>query len=52
MRPRVTLIGGGLGGARLAPHLAPICDLTVVANVGGDLQLAALRVCPDIDSVL
>lgn len=51
MRPRVTLIGGGLGGARLAPHLAPVCDLTVVADVGDDLEVAGLRVCPDIDSV-
>ncbi len=51
---KVVLIAGGLGGARLAPQLAkllPSGSLTVVANVGDDLEWMGLRVCPDLDSV-
>jgi LPPG:FO 2-phospho-L-lactate transferase len=49
---RITLICGGLGGARLAPWLANACELTVIVNVADDLDFMGLRVCPDIDSVL
>ena len=51
---RVVLLCGGLGGARLAPALARLLgpgSLTVVANVGDDLEWMGLRVCPDLDSV-
>jgi len=50
----VVLLAGGLGGARLAPALARALEpdrLTVVANVGDDLQWMGLRVCPDLDSI-
>jgi LPPG:FO 2-phospho-L-lactate transferase len=52
---RVVLLAGGLGGARLAPALARTLGrgrLTVVANVGDDLEWMGLRVCPDLDSIV
>ena len=52
---QVVLLAGGLGGARLAPALAKSLGrgrLTVVANVGDDLEWMGLRVCPDLDSVV
>lgn len=50
----VVLLAGGLGGARLAPALAAELGagrLTVIANVGDDLDWMGVRVCPDLDSV-
>lgn len=50
----VVLLSGGLGGARLAPALRDALGpgaLTVVCNVGDDLDWHGLRVCPDLDSV-
>src|SRR5262249_36106833 len=52
---QVVLLAGGLGGARLAPALARALGrgrLTVVANVGDDLEWMGLRVCPDVDSIV
>jgi LPPG:FO 2-phospho-L-lactate transferase len=52
---QVVLLAGGLGGARLAPALATSLGrgrLTVVANVGDDLEWMGLRVCPDLDSIV
>ncbi len=52
--PRVVLLTGGLGGARLAPRLRDALGpgrLTVIANVGDDLDWHGVRVCPDLDSV-
>jgi len=51
---KIVLLAGGLGGARLAPALAhalPPDTLTIVANVGDDLDWMGLRVCPDLDSI-
>ena len=51
----VVLLAGGLGGARLAPALARELEpraLTVVANVGDDLDWMGLRVSPDLDSIV
>jgi len=51
----VVLLTGGLGGARLAPTLARVLGpgrLTVIVNVGDDLDWHGLRVCPDLDTVL
>lgn len=50
----VALLTGGLGGARLAPALRDAFGpgrLSVIANVGDDLDYHGLRVCPDLDSV-
>jgi LPPG:FO 2-phospho-L-lactate transferase len=49
---RVALLCGGLGGARLAPYLAPGHDLTAICNVADDLEVMGLHVSPDVDSVL
>ena len=52
--PRIVLLAGGLGGARLAPPLSREIGsgrLSVVANVGDDLDWLGLRVCPDLDSI-
>lgn len=52
---RTVLLTGGLGGAHLAPALARALgpgNLTVVANVGDDLDWHGLRICPDVDTVL
>jgi LPPG:FO 2-phospho-L-lactate transferase len=51
---KIVLLAGGLGGARLAPALADAIgarSLTVIANVGDDLDWMGLRVCPDLDSI-
>jgi len=53
--PRVVLLSGGFGGARLVPALSealPAGSLSVIANVGDDLEWFGLRVCPDVDSIL
>jgi LPPG:FO 2-phospho-L-lactate transferase len=50
----VVLLAGGLGGARLAPALVREVGagaLTIVANVGDDIEWMGLRVCPDMDSI-
>jgi LPPG:FO 2-phospho-L-lactate transferase len=50
----VVAICGGVGGAKLALGLQHILGkrLTVVVNVGDDFDHMALRICPDIDTVL
>jgi LPPG:FO 2-phospho-L-lactate transferase len=48
----VALLCGGLGGARLAPHLvAEGHVLTAVCNVADDVEVAGLHVSPDVDAV-
>ena len=52
---KVVLLSGGGGGARFARGLAetlPAGDLTVVGNVGDDLEILGLHVSPDLDSLL
>lgn len=51
----VVLLAGGGGGARFARGLAdalPAGDLTVVGNVGDDVEILGLHVSPDLDSLL
>jgi LPPG:FO 2-phospho-L-lactate transferase len=51
----VVLLSGGVGGARFARGLVEVldpADLTVIGNVGDDLEVLALRVSPDLDSIL
>lgn len=55
MFPRTALLTGGFGGARLITALraaVPPGHLSVIANVGDDLNWFGLRVCPDVDSIL
>jgi LPPG:FO 2-phospho-L-lactate transferase len=51
----VCLLSGGVGGARLARGLddaLPPGDLTVIGNVGDDVEVLGLHVSPDLDSLL
>jgi LPPG:FO 2-phospho-L-lactate transferase len=51
---RVTLLAGGTGGTKLAHgfSMLPQVELTVIANVGDDVEMHGLLVCPDIDALL
>ncbi len=56
---RVVLLAGGVGGARFTRGLRDLghaegldLELTVVVNTGDDMWLDALRVCPDLDTVM
>ena len=52
---KVLLLSGGGGGARFARGLAGILEpgeLTVIANVGDDVEVLGLHVSPDVDSLL
>lgn len=52
---RLVLLSGGGGGARFARGLANVLEpgeLTVVGNVGDDLEILGLHVSPDLDSLL
>lgn len=51
----VVVLSGGVGGARFLRGLVEVVDpaeLTVVGNVGDDLEILGLHVSPDLDSVL
>lgn len=62
MPVRVTLLAGGVGGARLADGLARVpsvggapgraTDLTVVVNTGDDAEIHGLWISPDLDTVM
>jgi LPPG:FO 2-phospho-L-lactate transferase len=52
---RITALAGGVGGARFLRGLlaaVPDARLTVIGNVGDDITLHGLRVCPDLDTVM
>jgi LPPG:FO 2-phospho-L-lactate transferase len=52
---RVVLLSGGGGGARFARGLAAVLEpgeLTVVGNVGDDVEVLGMHVSPDLDSLL
>lgn len=52
---RVALLSGGGGGARFARGLQSVLapgELTVIGNVGDDLEILGLHVSPDLDSLL
>jgi LPPG:FO 2-phospho-L-lactate transferase len=52
---RVVVLSGGVGGARFVQGLvdaADARDVTVVGNVGDDVEVLGLHVSPDLDSVL
>jgi LPPG:FO 2-phospho-L-lactate transferase len=52
---RVVLLSGGGGGARFARGLQSALEpgeLTVIGNVGDDLEILGLHVSPDLDSLL
>ena len=50
----VAVICGGVGAARLLRGLLPAAGpehVTAIANVGDDLELHGLRICPDLDTI-
>jgi LPPG:FO 2-phospho-L-lactate transferase len=52
---KIVLLSGGGGGARFARGLAGVLgedELTVVGNVGDDVEILGLHVSPDLDSLL
>jgi LPPG:FO 2-phospho-L-lactate transferase len=52
---RVVVLAGGLGGSRFARALTETVaprDVTVVGNVGDDLEVSGLHVSPDLDTIL
>ena len=52
---KTVLLSGGVGGARFARGLEDVLEpgeLTVVGNVGDDLEVLGLHVSPDLDSIL
>src|SRR4051812_49191098 len=64
-RPAVTVLSGGVGGARFLQGLlrlldrsaqqapgAPSASVTVVANTADDIWVHGLKVCPDLDTVM
>ena len=51
----VVVLSGGVGGARFVRGLVDAVDpagVTVVGNVGDDLEVLGLNVSPDLDSIL
>ena len=50
---KLVVLAGGVGGARFLRALAETgAEITAVVNVGDDLDVHGLRVCPDLDTVL
>ena len=62
---KITVLSGGVGGARFTRGLlatlrdrlpdgagGTTADVTVVANVGDDMWLHGVRVCPDLDTLM
>ena len=52
---RVAVLSGGVGGARFVRGLVDALDpsdVTVIGNVGDDLEVLGLHVSPDLDSIL
>ncbi|MGN6253302.1 MAG: 2-phospho-L-lactate transferase [Marmoricola sp.] len=57
--PRVTVLCGGVGGARflqgvlrLAAVTGSATEVVAIANTGDDLWLHGLKICPDLDTVM
>jgi LPPG:FO 2-phospho-L-lactate transferase len=52
---KVVVLSGGVGGARFVRGLVdvvPPADVTVIGNVGDDVEVLGLHVSPDLDSIL
>jgi len=52
---RLALLSGGVGGARFLRGVLDVIeptDVTIVGNVGDDLEILGLHVSPDLDSIL
>jgi LPPG:FO 2-phospho-L-lactate transferase len=52
---KIAVLAGGVGGARFVKALTAVIDardVTVIANVGDDLEVHGLHVSPDLDTLL
>jgi LPPG:FO 2-phospho-L-lactate transferase len=52
---KIAILCGGVGGARFVRGVCDVVDprdVTVVGNVGDDLEILGMHVSPDLDSVL
>jgi LPPG:FO 2-phospho-L-lactate transferase len=49
---KVTVLSGGVGGARFLSGLVPLAEVTVIGNVADDVEVLGLHVSPDLDSIL
>ena len=50
----IVVLAGGVGAARFLRGLTAVVearDVTVIANVGDDIDVHGLRICPDLDSI-
>jgi len=51
----VTVLSGGVGGARFLKGLLSVVDpgtVSIIGNTADDIELLGLHVSPDLDSVL
>jgi LPPG:FO 2-phospho-L-lactate transferase len=54
---RIVVLTGGVGGAKFLVGVRALArqigaDVTAVVNVGDDVRMHGLRICPDLDSVM
>jgi LPPG:FO 2-phospho-L-lactate transferase len=52
--PKVVVLSGGVGGARFLRGLVDVIEpssVTVIGNVGDDVEVLGLHVSPDLDSI-
>jgi LPPG:FO 2-phospho-L-lactate transferase len=52
---RIVVLAGGIGGARFLRGVRawdPAATVTAIVNVGDDVTMHGLRICPDLDSVM
>jgi LPPG:FO 2-phospho-L-lactate transferase len=52
---KIAVLSGGVGGARFVRGLVDVADpaeVTVIGNVGDDLEVLGMHVSPDLDSIL
>jgi len=50
---RITVLAGGIGGARFLTGLRTLGhDITVIGNNGDDVTMYGLRICPDLDTLM
>ena len=52
---KVAVLSGGVGGARFVRGVVEVvapADVTVIGNVGDDVEVLGLHVSPDLDSIL
>ena len=52
---KATVLSGGVGGARFLRGVVSVVDpdnVTIIGNVGDDIEVLGLHVSPDLDSVL